>query len=198
MDKDELNNNVHSIAEDIVSAMDNIYKFIALYRYGQLYPAEVIVDEMAPVISVPERFDILSSSHLQEELKSAKESKLNPIITSALEIDYSGKRFITEPEIRDRLTLTLSLDPLPNISEDEKMSRLSNKGITMVAYVISSNIQAFVQRALQENKGFVDMEQAAQLEIMEKYAQGVIADNEPVVLGDTGLDDYGFSTNEPA
>lgn len=196
VDKDELNNTVHSIAEDIVSAMDNIYKIIAYYRYKNLYSFDDI-DEMLPKIAVPEKFDLLSSNMTQQELKTAKESKSNPIIISALEEAYASTRFNTDPEVRDRLVLILKLDPLPNISEDDKMSRLSNKGITIESYVISSNIQAFVQRAIEEEKDFPDFELKKQQEIMLKYAKEIIDNNESekIEVSDTGIDDQGNIVN---
>lgn len=192
VDKDELNNTVHSIAEDIVSAMDNIFRLTAYFRYKELYSLKDI-DEMLPVVSVPEKFDILSSVHMQEQLTAAKTGKFNPVITSAIELTYTSSLFNTDPEIRDRLMLILSLDPLPNITEDEKMSRLSNRGITLESYIISSNIQAFVQRAIDEDEGFVDMELPEQQKILSKYAQEVMTANEPVPVetGDTGVDEQG-------
>jgi hypothetical protein len=153
---------------------------------------------MLPVVSVPEKFDILSSTHMQDQLTAAKNGKFNPVITSALELSYTSSLFNTDPEIRDRLMLILSLDPLPNITEDEKMSRLSNKGITLEAYVISSNIQAFVQRAIEEDKNFVDKKLEEQQEVLSKFAKEVITENEPVEIepNDNGLDEFGNPIEE--
>lgn len=192
VDKDELNNTVHSIAEDIVAAMDNIYKITAYIRYKELYPIEKL-KEMLPVVSVPEKFDILSSTHTQEVLTNAKNNKSNPVIISALEVDFTSAWFSTDPEIRDRLVLILTLDPLPNISEDDKMSRLTNKGITLESYVISSNIQSFVQRAIDEDEKFVELDLEEQKKVLANYAQEIIDKNEADVLPtpDTGLDEFG-------
>lgn len=191
-DGDEMNNTVHGIAEDIVAAMDNIYWLIALYRYGQLYPAEEIID-MVPDVYVPEKFDILSTTHTMEELVQAKANNINPVIKSALETAFATARFYTDHEVRDRLVLILTLDPLPNITEDEKMSRLTNDGITLESYIVSSNIQSFVRRALQEENGFVDLELEKQIEILNGYAQEIIASNAATMLpaADTGLDANG-------
>jgi hypothetical protein len=170
VDKDELNNTVHSIAEDIVAVMDNTYQIIAYWRYKGLYSLDEI-NRMLPVIPVPEKFDILSPQHTADELKQAKESKSNPVIINAMEIDYASKRFGNEPAVRDRLSLILELDPLPNITEDEKMSRLSNKGISLETYVISSNIHEFVQTAIDEDANFVDKKLKEQKDVMRKYAK---------------------------
>lgn len=192
VDKDELNNTVHSIAEDIVAIMDNLYWNIARYRYKDLYPLEE-VDGMLPVVNVPEKFDMLSSGIAAKELNDAKTGKMNPVILSAMEIDFAGKRFNTEPEVRDLLHLILTLDPLPNITEDEKMSRLSNKGITQETYVISSNIQEFVQRAVDEKKGFVEMELKAQKEILLTFAEEMIASTDTAgkIIDDMNNNIYG-------
>jgi hypothetical protein len=103
---------------------------------------------------------------------------LNPVIKNALEIEYASKKFIANPQVKERLTLVFELDPLPNISEDDKMTRLSNKGITLLTYVISSNIQEFVQRALEEDADFPDKPLAEQKKAMEKYAQEQIDKND--------------------
>jgi hypothetical protein len=175
VDKDELNNTVHSIAEDLVRCMDWSYYMIAKYRYGLLYPKEIY--DMVPKIAVPEKYDILSSTHLETQLKSLKDSKANPVIVNALEAEYANKEFNNDPTIREMVELVLSLDPLANITEDDKMSRLSNGGITKLTYVISSNIQEFVERAIEENPGFADMLPKEQKVIISGYGQEQI-DNE--------------------
>lgn len=192
VDKDELNNTVHSIAEDIVAGMDLIYRYIAYYRYAALYTQDEI-NEMVPHISVPEKFDMLSSDHLQEELKSAKEAKFNPILLNAMEREYAAKKFNTDPAVSDMVNLSLRLDPLPNITEDDKMSRLSNKGITLETYIISSNIQEFVSRAIEEDEGFAEKPLKDQKAVMLAYALEIVASQEVEIpdMDDAGLDGNG-------
>lgn len=170
VDKDELNNTVHSVAEDLVRCMDWCYWIIAGYRYGLIYGIQERI-EMVPKVAVPEKYDILSATHIEEQLKNVKASKANPVIINAIEEEYANKAFNNDPTVREMVTLVLSLDPLANITEEDKMSRLSNKGITKLTYVISSNINEFVQRAIEENKGFADLEPVKQKEIITGYAQ---------------------------
>lgn len=169
VDKDELNNTVHSIAEDLVRCMDWGYWMIARYRYRLVYNEEQIA-EMLPHIAVPEKYDILSSAHLEEQLKNLKTSKANPAIINAVEEEYANKAFNNDPSVRAEVSLVLELDPMANVSEEDKMQRLSNKGITLQTYIISSNINQFVQRAIEENKGFEEMETKDQKVIIAKYA----------------------------
>jgi hypothetical protein len=170
VDKDELNSMVHSIAEDIVKIIDRVYWLIALYRYGTVYtPAEIY--EMLPMIAVPEKFDILSTKYYDEQMTSAIKNKLNPAILNAMEVTYATKAFNNDLDIADYVAMVLQLDPLAGISEDDKMSRLSNNGITQLDYVVSSNINKFVSEAVEKNKGFADMDVLKQKQIIYKMAE---------------------------
>lgn len=169
-DRQELDNTCSAIAEDIVALMDSMYRVIARYRYRTLYTMDEI-ETMLPVINVPEKFDMLSTNVALKEVTDAKTGKVNPVLLSSMEIDYAGKRFNTEPEVRDMVTLVLTLDPLPNITDDDKMSRLSNKGITQETYIISSNIQSFVQRAIDENEDFPGLKLDEQRKVLIGYAK---------------------------
>jgi hypothetical protein len=169
VDRDELNNFVNSIAEDVIRMMDSIIWVSALFRYRAQHGEEEI-KKMLPMIPVPEKFDMLSSRHLEEEMKSAKDNKLNPLLLNAIEIDYAGKKFSTDPNVKEELLLILQLDPLPNVSEDDKMLRLSQGGITKETYIISSNIHEFVQRAIQEDPTFPDKDIKEQKAKIKSYA----------------------------
>lgn len=174
VDKDEANNTAHSIAEDIVAIMDGVYYFSAKWRYRLLYNDEQIRD-MVPKIAVPEKFDIFTSTMYQDQFKAAKDSKMNPAILNTLEGEYANKAFNNDPEVADRLKLVLSLDPLANISEEDKMTRLSNNGITQENYIISSNINSFVERAIEQDDAFISKTITEQKEVMKKYAQEQLA-----------------------
>lgn len=183
-DRDEANNTTHSVAEDIVQLMDWAYKVIAKYRYSGLYND---VQEMLPYIAVPEKFDLVSAAAIGEELKLAKDSKANPIIVNAMEMDYTAKKFANEPELKDMISLIIKLDPLAGVSEDDKMIRLSNKGISQLTYIISSNIQEFVQDAIEKDKDFAEKPLKAQKDVIKKMAEPLITPVQNSILdeGDT-------------
>lgn len=173
VDRDEQNNTVHAIAEDLVKIMDSTYSLIADYRYKDIYSFEEI-DGMLPQIPVPEKFDLFSIKNLQEDLKNAKDNKVNPLIQNAMEVDYAGKLFNTDNSVRDMVAITIKLDPLASVSEDEKMSRLSNRGILPETYIISSNINEFVQRAIDEDPTFTQKKLKEQKDKMTEYAKEVL------------------------
>lgn len=196
VDKDELNNTVHAIAEDLVAALDNLYRIISLYRYAVVVGLDGAI-EMLPSIPVPERFDILSANFLGEELDRAKKGGLNPAILNALEFEYASKKFNSNHNVADKLELVLSLDPLSNITEDNKISALSNKGIAQQSYVISSNIQSFVQRALEADEDFSNKPLPEQIKVMETFAKQLMDSINPAVAITTDVTDELVDPNAP-
>jgi hypothetical protein len=176
-DGEETNNFVHSVAEDIVAAIDWTYKVINEYRYRDIVPNKTEREAMLPSIPVPEKFDLLSSTLLLDDLEKANQNKLNPVILNEMQIEYASKKFYNDPKVKDELETIFQLDPFPNITEDEKMVRLSNGGITKEDYVVSSNIQQFVRRAMEESEDFDTMEMQDRKKVITAYAQQVIKAN---------------------
>lgn len=172
-DKDELNNFVNAIAEDIVRILDRVYYFICEYRYNTIIPSEEARMAMLPKINVPTRYDLLNTSAIMAELTAARTANVNPLILKQLEIDYARKQFCVQPEIGDLVAETFDLDPLFGIKEEDKMVMLQNNGIKQRDYIISCNIYAFVQRAVVENRDFYSRDLKAKRAILDKYAEEI-------------------------
>ena len=185
VDKDELNNFVHSIAEDIIGNMDWLYAVINEYRYKDFVPNPEERRKMLPEIAVPEKFDLLSSALLLDDLAKAKNGNINPVVLNEMQIEYAAKKFYSDHRVKDELVTIFELDPFPNISQDDKMTMLSNDGITLADYVISCNIQQFVRRAMNEDEEFASREMPERKKVIEKYAAEVIKKNSPAadILG---------------
>ncbi len=192
VDREELNNFVYSFAEDMIWSIEKVIYWINEWRYYISVVDKRARRAMLPKIPTPENFDLLPSEYLIDEISKAKTSKINPDLIAALEKDFAAKKFYNKPEVSERLSLAFELNPLPGISDDEKMTRLSNKGITLQDYVISSNIEQFVKRALQEETDFLKKKWTEQVKVMEKYAiekvkQNTAADKVMIALQqDTG------------
>lgn len=175
VDREELNNFAYGCAEDIVWMMDKCHYFFAKYRYraksdGQSLSDDEIV-KLLPKIAVPQKFDLLSSNYLIDELEKATRANLNPLILAQLNLEYGVKHFYAEPEMRDKLKLVMQLDPLPGLSEEDKMLRLQNFGISEEDYILSCNIYQFVIRAISENPQFQAMKPKEQIKILKGYTQ---------------------------
>ena len=132
------------------------------------------------------------------ELSTAKQSNVNPVILREMEIDYAKKLFNTSPEIAEQVETTFDLDPLFGIKEEDKMTMLSNGGITEIDYIISCNIQTFVRRAMAGDGNFATKDYAAKMEIMKKYAQEIKQANTPStdVIGLADINLHNFEEQE--
>lgn len=201
VDRDGLNTFVNSVAEDLVAVMDKIYFFINELRNRIRVPNEKERLEQLPKIAVPEHFDYLHSAMMIDKLTKAREAKLHPTIIAALEIDYANSEFNSDPDIRKRLEAIYSLDPFPGISEDEKSTRLANKGISKQNYVISSNIHGFIDRAIIEDDDFLFKEKGEQLEVLKGFADEQIeadsAEAEVMMEAMQGQEDGTGTKQEP-
>jgi hypothetical protein len=172
VDRDEASNFVHSVAEDLVNSMEQISYNISILRFGVQHSEEEI-EELQPEIHVPEHFDIFSIKIDEEELQNAKTNKLNPAIINEMEIEYANKKFAGKPEVQRKLAAVLTLDPLANVSEDDKGMRLTNNGVTQDDYILSCNINSFVERAISEDENFLVLDTKQQKEVLLKYVAEV-------------------------
>lgn len=157
VDKDELNNFVNSIAEQLVIVADEVAITSMKYRYGKLITDENVLLSITPIIAVPERFDLLNTSYILNEIKGAKDAGISPYTFNALQIDYANKKFSHDKDIAKKLEAIITLDPLSGYSQDEKLSMLQNNGISDLDYVISSNIAWFIENAIIENDNFLSL-----------------------------------------
>lgn len=175
VDRDALNTFVNSVAENLVLNMDRVIKIGNDYRYMDQITDEEVRSTLMPDINVPTKYDILSSSYLVEEVKKLRDGKVNPLIINASEVELANKKFANNPDVRDRLIAVFELDPIPGLSDDDKLMRLQNKGVTIEDYVISCNIQTLVQTAFFENKDFSAKKLDEKRKIIETLAKDKIA-----------------------
>jgi hypothetical protein len=170
VDREELNNFVYNIAEDIVCIMDKIYKMINDWRYSFAIPDKKARKEMLPEIPVPQNFDLLPSDYLIDNITKSKNNKLSPILIAAMETDYAQKTFYAYPDLAELIALSYKLDPLAGITEDEKMTRLTNNGISEEDYIISSNIISFLRKLMTADPKFEDKTYEEQMKALNTLA----------------------------
>ena len=97
-------------------------------------------------------------------------AKIDPAIINAAQIDLAEKRFANDPSVRDMVKLKLLLDPFAGVPEESIMLMKASGAVSQNDLVIHANINEFVNRAMQENKGFALLPVEKQREIMQGYA----------------------------
>ena len=157
--------------------MDDIYYFVNEYRYSVAVPNPQLRRELLPEIAVPEKYDLLSTRSSFEELKMARDSKINSIIITQMELDIARKRFSADECTSDELVATLNLDPFPGKSMDEITAGLTNGGIDKRDFIIWCNLNQFVKSAIAENEEFTDLTLQEQKDIISKMADEMMAKN---------------------
>lgn len=177
VDKDELNNFVNSIAEDLVRIMDRVYFFICEYRYSVVVSDPDVRKTLLPTIYVPEKFDLLSSSYLMTEIQQARTSNVNPVLLKDMEIEYARKKYNADQDVANELESIYDVDPLYGYSQDEKVVMLNNNGVTERDYVLSCNVIQFVRRAIDENKEFFSLDLMHKKEVIMKYVDEIVKAN---------------------
>ena len=172
VDRDELNNFVYTFAEDAVGVLDNAYYLIALMRYGYQFNMDLeVIKDMVPEIPVPEKFDLLNSNYLIDEIGACRDAGISSVVLMEYEQDFTKKKFTDNPEMRDELECIFKLDPLPATTDDNKLARKQAGGVTAEDYIISCNIVAFVRRAFFEDEDFYNVPYNEQVKKMKEYAQ---------------------------
>jgi hypothetical protein len=171
VDQEELNNTVYTSAEDIVYSVDRVIYFMNEWRYYYVVPSEATRKEMLPEIPVPQTFDLLPADYLLKEVTDARAAKVNPLLIGTMEQQLAAKKFYNQPQLAKYIELYYDLDPLPGYTPDEKMSLLSNNGITKEDYIISSYMTPFLKRAVREDAKFCEKQYTEQMAILIKYAK---------------------------
>lgn len=178
VDREELNNFVYNLAEDLIASIDKAIFWIGEWRYSFIVPDPEARKEMLPDIPVPQNFDLLPSSYLMDEITQARKNNANPFLLASLEQEMAVKKFYNNPELADSVNLFFDLDPLPGYAVDDKMTLLANKAITLEDFVISSYMAQFIKRAQIDDSKFCQKSYDEQMTILKKYAQEKIKSND--------------------
>ncbi len=171
-DRQELNIFVSGVARHCIkNVLQPVYYFINEFRYMERVKSETKREAMLPKLHVPDDFDLITNDVLEEQLKKATESKLDPEIIDQMEMEYIAKNFPNNPELREKMILKKRLDPFPRMSYDEKSTQLLNQSVDKIDVVLSNYLSSFIEQALFEVKGFCEMKLDKQKEKMYEYAQ---------------------------
>lgn len=171
VDRDELNNFVYNVAEDLIYVMDRLYAIVADYRYSTLYPDARERRRMLPYIAVPQQYDLLGADYYAAQLAQLHTSAVTGPVVRSIELEYMTRQFYDRPEVVTPVRLELTLDPLAGISDADKALRLTNGGISKADYIVSCNISAFIRRALAADATFATRCYEEQMGVLRSYAE---------------------------
>lgn len=186
----ELQEFLQKIADQFFAVhLPNIFDWFAWYMFAvESSNNEEVLRKLQPEISKPTQFDVYSTSELTDQLKGAKEAKVNPSYLAVKQSEVQNKEFQTHPDLLKVLNLELSLDPLAEISREDITMMLMNGTVTKHSAIIHDNIRAFVRQAVQDDPKFDDKEYTDQMEVLKGFADEVIEENK-IHLDTAAIDD---------
>jgi len=79
------------------------------------------------------------------------------------------------------LITQLEIDPLFGFVVDEIMTGVNAGVIRKTDWAIHENLKSFVDRAIEENKDFLDMPLDEKVVIMNKYGEELVNQNKPKI-----------------
>jgi hypothetical protein len=178
VDRDDLNSFVYGIAyHGVENVINKIYYFVNEERVMDLGLTEKEKSEMTPRVAIPERFEILSENYLQEQISNSKD-KLNPLIVGAQEINLVNKMFENSPDTRERIKTVIQLNPLPSFNSEQKDAAVLAGTVLKEDAMVSNYIQFFVEKAVNEHEGFLEMEYEEKYKIVQGYAKEKLGEAE--------------------
>ena len=180
IDKDELNNFVYSVADDLVYFMDKFIEYASKIRYSVQIGQEV--ESYLPIIRVPERYEYLNENYLIEELSNAKQKGVNVHLVAEMEKEYFKKKFYGNEKMQQKFVDLLELNPLYGMSEEEKMVILNNGGVNSEDYFISANIKQLIDE-LYLDSSFYLLDFITKKQKIKELAQKIKQPN--LVINDT-------------
>lgn len=174
LDRQEMNVYFYNIAYHIVNnILRPSYYLIAKWRYGMQMSDDQIVKGL-PSITVPTKFDLINAEIIAQRIALANEANLNPALKTGMEIEYAKAEFGEDCEEAKVLRTIYDMDPLPNLTVDEKMTVLSNGGCSKEEYILSSKLNYFINKAVSQFDGFLDLRYQEKEKILMGYVKDAI------------------------
>jgi len=170
IDRDELNNFVYNVAEDLVYIADYLYAIIADYRYAYQYPSAAERRRMLPYIPVPEHFELLGADDTMTTISQMRANGIGGSLLTAMLREFAKRQWALERDTSVPLLLEMELDPFAGMSQPDRTAILASGLILRQDYIRSVYIKEFVRRALAEIPGFADLPHEEQGAILDGYA----------------------------
>jgi len=159
-DRKEINTFFYQVSIMIQYGYYNTAKLIYNLRYAGIADAAGLNEtkrmESLPKITIPSDFDILTVDMLAANLSTAIKEQYNPIIISGLERDYVEKLYGEDSDELQLINVVSKLDPLPNITIDQKVIIKDSMGCTEIDFILSCYINSFINELIENNESWLD------------------------------------------
>lgn len=187
-DRSAQNNTIYDIGVVMFDVhLQNQFYFIYKYMFGTEDKSTGKTDSNLPQINKPTSFEVESTQELLAGLKNAKDAGIDRNAQQAKEIAYISRDMDTNPGMKKYYIAIIDLDPLYGMPQVDIDVNLIKGLIKKTDASIHANLKPFVDRAISEDKNFLDLPKTEKLVSLEKYADELITAEKPkLVLDESG------------
>jgi hypothetical protein len=172
-DYDQTHNFLSNISNDVFGRLlPFIIDTTNRLRYSELLEFnDILLREQLPSINIPNDFDIVTASVIEEQIGKATQSGVSSSIIESMEMDYISKKYEGSPKELAYQQNIILLDALRGMTSDDIMTMNALTPFNPLTLITHSFINSFVERAFIENKDFASFELSRKKDIINKYAQ---------------------------
>ena len=155
-------------------ALRNLMLYISWWRYGAMFDwnEEKILEIQPEILSISGvDFTVFSLEFLTNEYKDAAQTSVSSNYRRKLEEEIVNTRFSGNEEERKKNLAIVKLQLFPGKTEDDLLTLQNLSCVEDWMVCKSLFIDEFVQKAIEENKGFLEMTHKEQREIVDEMAK---------------------------
>lgn len=175
IDRSDLDSFLLKISDHIYGfQLPMIIKYTMKWMYGKVL-SEQQIEDYTPIIHKPVSFDVYSIRDLVEELNNS--TNISPSFKKRIEIDLITKR-VTDPVEQQKQMAIIDLNPLYGMEPNAVLVGRSNGVISKPDMYKYFNINAIVNRAIEEDDNFLDMEYLDKVEKVNELVNNALQEIE--------------------
>lgn len=136
-------------------------------------------DKNLPEISKPTKFDTLTTAELINNFEVVKKSGMDRNVLRVKSIEIINSDMGSTPALKNYLISLIELDPLFGYESEDIDLGVTKGVIRKVDWAIHANIKSFVDRAIEQDKSFLEKPRSEQITVLNQFAQELIATEQP-------------------
>lgn len=140
-----------------------------------------VTDENLPQVNKPTRFNVETVGELIMGFKDAGSAGMDRNYMQSKQVEILSRDLDTNPDLKKYYITIINLDPLFGMTQEDIDLNLMRGQVRKIDAVIHANLKSFVDRAIAEKKGFIDMDKPSKIKILETYAEVLIKAEAPRV-----------------
>ena len=138
----------------------------------------------------------MTENALLDQIKLAKDAGVDATIVKEMQVDYINKKFRDQTDVRKELIASIDMNPFPTSTVEEIIEMEMNRDITKADAVTAMYASYFVQKLVERDKEFLDLDFEKKLEEVRKMTEEKLLEIKPEPIPPTDGDDTGEESDD--